>query len=76
MNLTRAAATVGLACVAASLLAKRSRAAPLEADDGLEPFPSVDPGLPARLGAPTAAPAATGADGGASARSADFARGA
>jgi len=34
MNLTRVAVTVGLACVAASLVAKRSSAAPVEADDG------------------------------------------
>jgi hypothetical protein len=34
MNLTRVAVTVGLACVAASLVARRSGAAPVEADDG------------------------------------------
>ena len=56
MNLTRVAVTVGLAFVAASLLAKRSGAAPVEADDGLEPFPSVDPGLPVRIGAEARAP--------------------
>jgi hypothetical protein len=61
MNLTRVAVTVGLAYVAASLLAKRSGAAPVEADDGLEPFPSIDPGLPARIGTLTAAAPVTGA---------------
>lgn len=63
MNLTRVAVTVGLACVAANLLMKARRAEPADADDGLQPFPSVDAGLPARIEALTA--------GGASADTAD-----
>ena len=61
MNLTRVAVTVGLACVAANVLMKSRRTAPSDSDDGLEPFPSVDPGLPVRLGAASAAgPSAAG----------------
>jgi len=68
MNLTRVAVTVGLACVAANVLMKSRRGAPSESDDGLEPFPSVDPGLPVRLGAASAAaPAAPAAAGSAAA---------
>jgi hypothetical protein len=53
MNLTRMAVTVGLACVAANLLMKGRRGEASDADDGLEPFPSVDAGLPARIAALT-----------------------
>jgi len=70
MNLTRVAVTVGLACMAASLLMKSRRREANEGDDGLDPFPSVDPGLPGRIGAVTsgmqavgASPADTGAPG-------------
>ena len=65
MNLTRVAVTVGLACVAANLLMKGRRAEATEVDDGLDAFPSVDPGLPERVRATTSgasgAAAATGA---------------
>jgi hypothetical protein len=55
------AVSVGLACVAANVLMKSRRTAPSDSDDGLEPFPSVDPGLPVRLGAASAAgPSAAG----------------
>ena len=58
MNWTRVAVTVALACVAANLLMTGRRAQAEERDDGLDPFPSVDPGLPERLGAMTAGAAA------------------
>jgi len=59
MTRTHAALTVALACIACSLLLKRSRAAVPHADDGLAPFPSVDPGSVA-AGAPAAASGAGG----------------
>src|SRR5215203_3681322 len=68
MNLTRVAVTVGLACVAANLLMKTRRGAASEGDDGLDPFPSVDPGLAERVRAitsATAVAATAGADTGA-----------
>jgi len=61
MNLTRVAMTVGLACVAANLLMKSRRGAAAERDDGLDPFPSVDPGLPGRMSAMTSAAAVVAA---------------
>jgi hypothetical protein len=64
MNFTRAALTVGLAFVAASLLLTRRDTSPLPADDGLEPFPSLDPGWPSRTAARTAAPAGESAGAG------------
>jgi hypothetical protein len=66
MNVTRVAVTLGLAWLAANLLLKSRVALPRqsESDDGLAPFPSVDPGLPVGLGAVTAgAPAAADAAG-------------
>ena len=64
MNWTRVAMTVGLACAAASLLLRGRRARAAAADDGLDPFPSVDPGLPVRMRAMTVGPAASGAGAG------------
>jgi hypothetical protein len=49
MNLTRVALTVGLACVAANLLMKSRRGEAGQRDDGLDPFPSVDPGFAGRM---------------------------
>lgn len=63
MNLTRVAVTVGLAWLGANLLMKGRQAQATEADDGLQPFPSVDPGLPTRFGAMTAGAAAAAAGG-------------
>ena len=57
MNWTRLAVTVGLACVAANLLTTPRRAEAGDGDDGLDPFPSVDAGLPKRIRAMTAAAA-------------------
>ena len=65
MNLTRVAVTVGLAWLGANLLMKGRHGQASEGDDGLEPFPSVDPGLPTRLGAMTAAGPTAVADTGA-----------
>jgi len=53
MNLIRLALAVGLAWVAATLLLKRRPVERLDADDGLVPFPSADPGLPVRVRAMT-----------------------
>jgi hypothetical protein len=66
MNWTRVAVTAGLAVVAANLLMKGGRTArATDIDDGLDPFPSVDAGLPQRVGAITAAaPGAEAASGG------------
>jgi hypothetical protein len=62
MNLTRVGLTIGLACVAASLLLRSRRGAASDGDDGLEPFPSVDSRTTARARAlTTAAPVAVGA---------------
>ncbi len=57
MNWTRVAVTVGLACVAANLLVKGRREAAGAGDDGLDPFPSLDRGLPGRMRAMTASAA-------------------
>jgi hypothetical protein len=67
MNLTRVAVAVGLAWVAATLLLKIRRVEAIDRDDGLAPFPSVDPGLPVRIRALTvpAGPAGAGFAGGA-----------
>jgi len=62
MNLTRVALTVGLACVAANLLMKSRRGEAGERDDGLGPFPSVDPGLPGRVRAMTSGAGGLAAD--------------
>ena len=58
MNRTHAALTLAFAGIACGLLLKRRRAAAPHAEDGLAPFPSVDPGS---LGA--GAPATGGAGG-------------
>ena len=73
MNWTRVALMVGLAWIAANLFRRIARGEPGDRDDGLAPFPSVDPGLPVRVRALTA-PAASLA--GAGTRGPGFARGA
>jgi len=88
MNWTRVAVTVGLACVAANLLVKGRREAAGAGDDGLDPFPSLDRGLPGRMRATTASTYDGGSSGdlfqstsqdspsGRAPRLSDFARGA
>jgi len=55
---------VGLAWVATNLLRKVRRVEAIDRDDGLAPFPSVDPGMPVRIRALTVPAGPAGADSG------------
>ena len=53
MNWTRLALAAAFVWFAANLLRKTRHATIVDTDDGLAPFPSMDPGLPARVRAMT-----------------------